>query len=142
MPCLRAKQRQFLRAVLPCVIDALHDDPMPSLHENTNESAEASNGGTTNDNQPCTNVTAQTEVLESNGNGMDSGVDTGTADEKQAMCSNCKNRGHTQQQTTCQMPLAQKRSNAQHLVDFNAERKWTLRRATVLNRANAGSSYT
>ena len=54
---------------------------MPSLHENTNESADASNGGTTNDNQPCTNVTAQTEVLESNGNGMDSGVDTGTADD-------------------------------------------------------------
>ena len=139
MSCLRAKQRQFLRAVLPCVIDALHDDPMPSLHENTNESAEASNGGATNDNQPCTNVTARTEVLESNGNGMDSGVDTGTADEKQAMCSDCKNRDHTT--TTCKMPLAQKRSNA-HLVNFNAEEMDTTKSYCILNRANAGSSYT
>ena len=54
---------------------------MPSLDENTNETVNASHGGATNDNQPCTNVTARTEVLDSNGNEMDSGVDTGTADD-------------------------------------------------------------
>jgi hypothetical protein len=56
---------------------------MPSsVDENTHETVDASNVGFTNDNQPCPNVTARTEVLDSNENETDSEVVyTGTAED-------------------------------------------------------------